>query len=256
MDVSNILAYRDALRDATDGAIPDIRISDPAVMRAALVGLFLAVVDEVPHEEGKTVGGLDDVVPRMAKEALEIAQAVWRKEPDVSPEEVLRREIGSRMGLQPWQPVVEVDGILRFRRNQAVVDLFEHGPFGMEIAADADLEDRVQFLQLLGFDVDGFARQGLPRIVVELAEDRIAEREDGDPVPDQEIVWSYGEPSYRRNAIVARMFTDPSRVATLRDPGRYDLADQRQLLQLIGTPRLALDDEATVRRWMHTLSRM
>jgi hypothetical protein len=62
----------------------------------------------------------------------------------------------------PMQPLVEIDGVLRFKRNAIVDGLLyvasTHGYDMNEIArADFTREDRIQFAQLIGYSLSGFS---------------------------------------------------------------------------------------------------
>lgn len=58
----------------------------------------------------------------------------------------------------PLQPIFEVSGVLRFKKNQIVEYLFRHGGIDMEELNNLHFtrEDKQQFVQLLGDSVDGF----------------------------------------------------------------------------------------------------
>lgn len=59
----------------------------------------------------------------------------------------------------PVQPLVEVDGVVRFKENAIVRTLLDAGPLDMNrIAAMAfSQEDHEQFAQLIGYSLSGFA---------------------------------------------------------------------------------------------------
>jgi hypothetical protein len=74
------------------------------------------------------------------------------------------------------QPIArDQDGILRFKANAIILDLFAAGPYDMDDLAKLPftLEDREQFAQLTGYSVDGFLDlpypRGTTRKAVELA---------------------------------------------------------------------------------------
>jgi hypothetical protein len=58
----------------------------------------------------------------------------------------------------PMQPIVEVDGIIRFKENAIVSFLLDNGGIDMNkiSALGFSQEDRVQFAQLIGYSLSGF----------------------------------------------------------------------------------------------------
>ena len=61
---------------------------------------------------------------------------------------------------QPMQPVVNVDGVARFKENAIVCHLIDtHPSCDMNKLAGMDFtdEDRMQFAQLIGYSVGGYA---------------------------------------------------------------------------------------------------
>ncbi len=63
----------------------------------------------------------------------------------------------------PIQPTVtDDDGIVRFKRNAIVRYLLDAGPFGMDDLSliPFNVEDRVQFAQLIGYSLCGFSELG------------------------------------------------------------------------------------------------
>lgn len=58
----------------------------------------------------------------------------------------------------PIQPLVTVAGVTRFKENKLVRFLLDNGPNNMNTLAlvPFDIEDRVQFAQLIGYSLDGF----------------------------------------------------------------------------------------------------
>jgi len=59
----------------------------------------------------------------------------------------------------PMQPVVMVRNIARFKKNEIVCHLLDHGEYDMNKLACMDFsqEDREQFAQLIGYSVGGFS---------------------------------------------------------------------------------------------------
>lgn len=59
----------------------------------------------------------------------------------------------------PIQPLVDDDGITRFRANRIVRFLLDAGPFDMNDLAEKDFadDDRAQFAQLIGYSLSGFS---------------------------------------------------------------------------------------------------
>lgn len=59
---------------------------------------------------------------------------------------------------QPLQPMVTVDGVLRFQENPIVKFLLDQGPFDMNslMLRTFEADDREQFAQLIGYSVAGF----------------------------------------------------------------------------------------------------
>jgi hypothetical protein len=59
----------------------------------------------------------------------------------------------------PIQPLVNDNGIVRFRANSIVAFLLDAGPFDMNQLARMHFtpEDREQFAQLIGYSLSGFA---------------------------------------------------------------------------------------------------
>lgn len=57
----------------------------------------------------------------------------------------------------PMQPLVIDDGVIRFKANKIVRALLDTGKLNMNDIANLDfpLEDRVQFVQLIGYSVSG-----------------------------------------------------------------------------------------------------
>lgn len=57
----------------------------------------------------------------------------------------------------PMQPLVWVDGVIRFKENKIVRTLLEGGPFDMNKLAvmGFSADDRTQFAQLIGYSVSG-----------------------------------------------------------------------------------------------------
>ena len=75
------------------------------------------------------------------------------------------------------QPIVLVDGVVRFQKNAVVRFLLDNGPFDMNFLAcqsfsNGDLE---QFAQLIGYSVSGYGELPYVRPEVVRAADRIAE---------------------------------------------------------------------------------
>jgi hypothetical protein len=58
----------------------------------------------------------------------------------------------------PLQPLVTVDGVLRFKENGLVQHLLKHGGLTLNDLAQLDVpdEDRAQFAQLIGYSLSGF----------------------------------------------------------------------------------------------------
>lgn len=58
----------------------------------------------------------------------------------------------------PIQPIISVDGVLRFKENKIVSFLLEHGGYDLNKLAQMDFprEDREQFAQLIGYSLSGF----------------------------------------------------------------------------------------------------
>lgn len=62
------------------------------------------------------------------------------------------------MKKHPHQPLVDVNGITRFKENKIVSYILEHGSIDMNHIALRDFprEDRVQFAQLIGYSQSGW----------------------------------------------------------------------------------------------------
>ena len=84
----------------------------------------------------------------------------------VAARQALLRKIAGRSGwdvndtMHPMQPVeIDKKGVMRFKKNAIVEFLLEHGPFDMNDLACMNFsdDDRVQFAQLIGYSVSGFA---------------------------------------------------------------------------------------------------
>lgn len=62
------------------------------------------------------------------------------------------------MAKNPVQPLVNVNGIIRFKQNEIVKFLFDTGLFDMNIIARMNFsdDDREQFAQLIGYSLAGF----------------------------------------------------------------------------------------------------
>lgn len=58
----------------------------------------------------------------------------------------------------PIQPIVEIDGVIRFKRNAIVCYLLESGAFDLNDLARKDFskDDRQQFAQLIGYSLSGY----------------------------------------------------------------------------------------------------
>ncbi len=58
----------------------------------------------------------------------------------------------------PMQPVINADGVARFKQNAIVRWLLDAGRFDMNLIAVTpfEREDREQFAQLIGYSVSGF----------------------------------------------------------------------------------------------------
>ena len=59
----------------------------------------------------------------------------------------------------PIQPLVDVDGVQRFKKNAIVEYLLDHGGIDMNHLArkEFSVEDREQFAQLIGYSFSGYA---------------------------------------------------------------------------------------------------
>lgn len=59
----------------------------------------------------------------------------------------------------PQQPIIEVEGIIRFKENKIVSYLLDNGGIDMNKLAILPFskEDRIQFAQLIGYSVSGFS---------------------------------------------------------------------------------------------------
>lgn len=62
------------------------------------------------------------------------------------------------MPTHPLQPIVEIDGIRRFKANAIVQHLLDKGSIDLNMLSVIDFsqEDREQFAQLIGYSVSGF----------------------------------------------------------------------------------------------------
>ena len=78
----------------------------------------------------------------------------------------------------PIQPTEMIDGIRRFKKNEIVRKLLDHGPFDMNQIAlwDVSDDDRDQFHQLIGYSL---SRAPVSDEIYEIAE-RMAEGESED----------------------------------------------------------------------------
>ena len=61
------------------------------------------------------------------------------------------------MTKHPIQPLEELDGVIRFKRNNIVRFLLDNGPYDMNYIAqmEAPAEDHEQFAQLIGYSWHG-----------------------------------------------------------------------------------------------------
>lgn len=61
-------------------------------------------------------------------------------------------------GLHPMQPLVVINGVVRFRENAIVRHLLDDGPFDLNTIHIKDFsnEDRMQFAQLIAYSVSGY----------------------------------------------------------------------------------------------------
>jgi len=62
------------------------------------------------------------------------------------------------MKKHPMQPIEWVDGVIRFRKNKIISDMYDAGLFNLNSLACLPYsdEDRMQLAQLLGYSVSGF----------------------------------------------------------------------------------------------------
>ena len=79
----------------------------------------------------------------------------------------------AQVGSLPMQPIEMVGSVTRFRENQVVRHLLDHGGIDMNALAVLDFsdEDRAQFAQLIGYSVSGFGD-------LSYADDETVERAD------------------------------------------------------------------------------
>ena len=85
---------------------------------------------------------------------------------DKHPQGILLEQWGDppaaqRKPLTPMQPLVDVNGVTRFKKNGVVDALYEHGVktgFGLNELHCMDFsdEDRMQFAQLIGYSLSGY----------------------------------------------------------------------------------------------------
>jgi hypothetical protein len=72
----------------------------------------------------------------------------------------MRQKRTTRKARHPVQPLVRSkDGLERFKKNEIVCWLLDHGPFDMNQLAcmNFSAEDREQFAQLIGYSLRGFS---------------------------------------------------------------------------------------------------
>jgi len=147
----------------------------------------------------------------------------------------------------PMQPVIEVDGSLRFRENAIVCALLERSGLTLDQLTDlGPLEDREQLAQLLGYAVDD---SRFDAIRPDLPEPVVLKKKGYQPQPMQPVALdAHGVLRFRQNAVVrALLDQDTESGRTYPDwPARSDgglnwvatqefsQADQEQLAQLIG----------------------
>ena len=80
------------------------------------------------------------------------------------------------MKKHPMQPIEWVDGVIGFRKNKIISDMFDAGLIDLNKIARLSYsdEDRMQLAQLLGYSISGFGELPYARKDVVEEADRIA----------------------------------------------------------------------------------
>lgn len=86
----------------------------------------------------------------------------------------------------PMQPLVEADGVIRFKANAIVRHLLDNGGIDLNQLARMEFsqDDRVQFAQLIGYSLSGFGELGY---VNDHAYDTAVEMQNGTDEKDARI---------------------------------------------------------------------